>query len=218
MRRIDILTVVFLLQMIPGGLVTTAQAQNSRPNIVLIVADDLGYSDIGSFGGEIQTSVLDKLASEGIRFSNFHVLPTCSPTRAALLSGNDNHVAGMGVMREFIYPDVEDLPGYAGYLIDQVATIPEILRSADYHTYMTGKWHLGEEDEQNPYNRGFEKTFTMMNGGGSHWADMRPLSPPQSMIYRADGERRSLLCVRAVPRAGGVGAHDSGGAGRRGGG
>jgi arylsulfatase len=164
-----------------------------RPNILLIVADDLGYSDIGAFGGEISTPVLDRLAAEGLRFSNYHVLPTCSPTRAALLSGNDNHVAGMGVMGEFRYPEIADLPGYAGHLADQVATIPEILRAAGYHTYMAGKWHLGEEDEQSPFARGFEQTFTMMNGGGSHWADMRPLSPPQSMIYRRNGERITKL-------------------------
>jgi arylsulfatase len=72
----------------------------TTPNILLIVADDLGYSDIGPFGGEISTPTLDRLAGEGLRFSGFHVLPTCSPTRAALLSGNDNHVAGMGVMGE----------------------------------------------------------------------------------------------------------------------
>ncbi len=161
----------------------------TRPNILLIVADDLGYSDIGAFGGEISTPVLDRLASQGMRFSNFHVLPTCSPTRAALMSGNDNHVAGMGVMGEFIYPEIAELPGYAGHLADQVATIPEILRGTGYHTYMAGKWHLGEADEQSPYARGFEQTFTMMNGGGSHWADMRPLSPPQGMIYRRNGEQ-----------------------------
>ncbi len=165
----------------------------TRPNILLIVADDLGYSDIGPFGGEISTPVLDRLAGEGLRFSGFHVLPTCSPTRAALLSGNDNHVAGMGVMGEFIYPEIADLPGYVGHLADQVATIPEILRAAGYHTYMAGKWHLGEADDQSPHARGFEQTFTMMNGGGSHWADMRPLSPPQQMIYRRNGERISTL-------------------------
>jgi arylsulfatase len=157
------------------------------------VADDLGYSDIGSFGGEISTPVLDRLASEGLRFSGFHVLPTCSPTRAALLSGNDNHVAGMGVMSEFIYPEIAGLPGYVGHLADQVATIPEILRGAGYHTYMAGKWHLGEEDAQSPYARGFEQTLTMMNGGGSHWADMRPLSPTQAMIYRRNGEGLARL-------------------------
>jgi arylsulfatase len=166
---------------------------DTPPNILLIVADDLGYSDIGAFGGEIGTPVLDRLASEGMRFSAFHVLPTCSPTRAALMSGNDNHVAGMGVMSEFIYPEIAELPGYVGHLADQVATIPELLRTAEYHTYMAGKWHLGEEDAQSPYSRGFEQTFTMMNGGGSHWADMRPLSPPQSMIYRSNGRRLSEL-------------------------
>jgi arylsulfatase len=168
-------------------------APAGRPNILLIVADDLGYSDTGPFGGEIRTPVLGRLADEGLRFSNFHVLPTCSPTRAALLSGHDNHVAGMGVMGEFIYPEIAELPGYAGHLADQVATVPEILSEAGYHTYMTGKWHLGEEDEQSPYARGFGRTFTMMNGGGSHWADMRPLSPPQGMIYRRNGERLAEL-------------------------
>jgi arylsulfatase len=175
---------------------TVAKTQTSsakRPNILLIVADDLGYSDIGSYGSEINTPVLDQLANEGLRFSNFHVLPTCSPTRAALLSGNDNHVAGMGVMSEFIYQDIENLPGYVGHLADRVATIPEILKSAGYHTYMTGKWHLGEDDEQSPFARGFEQTFTMMNGGGSHWADMKPLSPTQGMIYRKNGKRIAAL-------------------------
>ncbi len=164
-----------------------------RPNILLIVADDLGYSDIGAYGGEIRTPVLDTLAMSGLRFSGFHVLPTCSPTRSALMSGNDNHVAGMGVMAEFIYPAIADLPGYVGHLADQVASIPEILSGAGYHTYMAGKWHLGEDDEQSPYARGFQQTFTMMNGGGSHWADMKPLSPPQAMIYRRNGERLAEL-------------------------
>ena len=125
-----------------------------QPNILLIVADDLGYSDIAPFGSSIQTPVLHRLADEGLRFSNFHVLPTCSPTRSALLSGNDNHVAGLGVMGEFIYPEIADLPGYAGHLSQQVATIPEILKEAGYHTYMAGKWHLGHEDDQSPFRRG----------------------------------------------------------------
>jgi arylsulfatase len=163
------------------------------PNILLIVVDDLGYSDIGPFGGEIRTPVLDQLAREGMRFSGFHVLPTCSPTRSALLSGNDNHVAGLGVMGEFLYPEISDLPGYAGHLADQVATIPEVLRSAGYHTYMAGKWHLGEADDQSPYARGFEQTLTLMEGGGSHWSDMRSLSAVGEMTYRRNGERITTL-------------------------
>ena len=165
------------------------EVDSARPNILLIVADDLGYSDLGSYGGEIATPTLDRLAGEGVRFSGFHVLPTCSPTRAALMSGNDNHVAGMGVMAEFIYPAIAKLPGYVGHLADQVATLPEILRGSGYHTYMAGKWHLGVDDDQSPYARGFEQTFTMMNGGGSHWADMRPLTMAEPMTYRRNGER-----------------------------
>jgi arylsulfatase len=165
-----------------------SQQKDARPNILLIVADDLGYSDIAPFGSEIQTPVLNSMAEEGMKFSNFHVLPTCSPTRSALLSGNDNHVAGLGVMREWIYPEIKDLPGYVGHLSDQVATIPEILNQAGYHTYMTGKWHLGEDDEQSPYARGFHETFTMMDGGGSHWSDMKGLTPSHKMLYRKNGK------------------------------
>jgi arylsulfatase A-like enzyme len=166
---------------------------DTRPNLILIVADDLGYSDINPFGGNINTPQLDRLSKSAMTFSNFHVLPTCSPTRSALLSGNDNHVAGLGVMGEFIYPAIKDLPGYEGHLNNQVASMPEVLREAGYHTFMAGKWHLGEDDEQSPHSRGFEETFTLMNGGGSHWTDMKPLSPPQELIYRNHGEKITTL-------------------------
>ena len=158
------------------------------PNILLIVADDLGYSDVGSFGGEIATPTLDQLAEEGLRLSNFHVLPTCSPTRSVLMSGTDNHVAGMGTMGEVVTPEMEGHPGYEGYLNFRVAALPEVLRASGYHTYMAGKWHLGAERETSPFARGFEQTFTLVPGGGSHWNDLRPLSPPQTMIYRRNGE------------------------------
>jgi len=161
----------------------------SKPNIILLVADDLGFSDIGPFGGDIQTPVLDKLAKESMRFSSFHVLPTCSPTRSVLLTGNDNHVAGLGVMEEMIYPALEGLPGYSGHLNEQVVTLPEILRQNGYHTYMAGKWHLGVEKGQIPSDRGFEESFALLQGGGSHYADQKPLSPSQAMDYRANGKK-----------------------------
>ena len=166
---------------------------DDRPNILLIVADDLAYSDLGAYGGEIETPVLDALAEEGLQFTNFYVLPTCSPTRSALMSGNTNHVAGMGVMAEFIYSEIEGRAGYEGYLSDQIAALPEILRDAGYHTYMAGKWHLGSSDERAPFRRGFEQTFALMDGGGSHWADMHPLTPLEPMIYRRNGERIDML-------------------------
>lgn len=116
-------------------------ADSAKPNILIIVADDLGFSDIAPFGGNIETPVLTALAKEGLSFSNFYAQPTCSPTRASLLTGNDNHVAGLGIMSEMDYPALKalNLPSYAGHLSKDVVTIPEILRDNGYHTYMTGK-------------------------------------------------------------------------------
>ena len=159
-----------------------------RPNILIIVADDMGYSDIGAFGGEIVTPTLDQLASDGLRLSNFHVLPTCSPSRSVLLSGIDNHLAGIGTMGEVRTAEMEGRPGYAGYLNFEVAALPEVLQADGYHTYMAGKWHLGDGEETTPHARGFEETFALLPGGGSHWSDRRPLSPPQTMIYSRNGQ------------------------------
>ncbi|MBC6367411.1 arylsulfatase [Algoriphagus sp. AK58] len=168
------------------------QDQNSdskKPNILIIVADDMGFSDIASFGGNIETPFLTGLAKEGISFSNFYVQPTCSPTRASLLTGTDNHVAGLGIMSEMDYPVLKALrlPGYSGHLSKEVVTIPEILRGNGYHTYMTGKWHLGEGKGMDPFDRGFEETFILGTGGGSHWNDKKALSLLQHMEYTRNG-------------------------------
>lgn len=143
-----------------------------RPNILLIVADDMGYSDLGAFGGEIATPNLDALAARGLRATNFTVEPTCSPTRSALLTGADNHVAGLGNMAEFLGPKQQGQPGYEGHLNARVVSIATVLRDAGYHTYMAGKWHLGDEPSQWPAAKGFERDFTLMQGGGSNWSDM----------------------------------------------
>jgi arylsulfatase len=148
---------------------------------LLIVADDLGYSDIGSFGGEIETPALDRLAEEGLRVSNFHVLPSCSPTRSVLLSGTDNHVAGIGTMGEFLTPETKGQPGYEGYLNFQVAALPEVLRAGGYHTYMAGKWHLGLEETTIPYARGFEETFILAPG-------REPLERSQAGVASGDND------------------------------
>ncbi len=170
-----------------------SSAEARQPNILLIVADDLGYSDIGSFGGEIATPTLDRLANEGLRLSNFHVLASCSPTRSVLLSGTDNHVAGIGTMGELLTPEMEGHPGYAGYLNFEVAALPEVLKAGGYHTYMAGKWHLGHEKDTTPHARGFEETFALLPGGGSHWSDRKPLSPPQTMVYSRNGKKVESL-------------------------
>lgn len=170
------------------------KSNSDKPNILLIVADDLGYSDISPFGGNIKTPVLEELANEGISFSRFYVQPTCSPTRSSLLTGNDNHVAGLGIMSEANYPELKELnlPGYAGELSKQVVTIPEVLRDFGYHTYMVGKWHLGEGPGKDPYDRGFEETFILGTGGGSHFNDLKALSPLQHMEYTRNGKSVEL--------------------------
>ncbi len=149
-KKLSLLAAIPTLTLALSGC-TGEQQTAMQPNILLIVADDLGYSDIGSFGGGIVTPALDRLADEGLRLSNFHVLPSCSPTRSVLMSGTDNHVAGMGTMGELLTPDMAGQPGYEGYLNFQVAALPEVLRAGGYHTYMAGKWHLGHEEETIPY-------------------------------------------------------------------
>jgi len=160
-----------------------SEIKSQKPNILLIVADDMGYSDIGPFGSEIKTPVLDKLAEQGVRLSGFHVLPTCSPTRSVLLSGSDNHVAGLGVMGELSYPQIAGKDGYTGHLSDRIVTLPQVLKDNSYHTYMCGKWHLGDEEEYLPSSKGFTETFILAEGGGSHWADSKGVSPLSHMTY-----------------------------------
>ena len=142
----------------------------TQPNILLIVADDLGFSDLGAFGGEIQTPHLDAIAFEGLRFTDFHTASTCSPTRSMLLSGTDHHLAGLGTMAESLRPHQQGQPGYEGYLNDQVAALPELLRDAGYYTVMSGKWHLGLTPERFPARRGFEKSFALLPGAANHYA------------------------------------------------
>ena len=142
----------------------------TQPNILLIVADDLGFSDLGAFGGEIRTPHLDAIALQGLRLTDFHTASTCSPTRSMLLSGTDHHLAGLGTMAESIRPDQQGQPGYEGYLNDQVVALPELLKDAGYYTVMSGKWHLGLTPERFPARRGFEKSFTLLPGAANHYA------------------------------------------------
>ena len=166
---------------------TAAFSADDRPNIVIILADDMGYSDMGSFGSEIQTPHLDALAQEGVRFTQFYTHASCSPTRSMLLSGVDTHLNGLGNMDEFTAPNQMGVPGYEGYLNDAVVTLPQLLKEADYHTYMVGKWHMGKAPDKIPRARGFERDFSLLDGGGSYW-DMTNLTArvPRS-LFTEDG-------------------------------
>ena len=152
----------------PGAEAGSAQGQG-RPNILLIVADDLGFSDLGAFGGEIATPNLDRLAFDGVRLTGLHTAPTCSPTRAMLVTGNDHHEVGLGSMAELTTPEQLGQPGYEGYLTRRAATVAERLRAGGYRTYMAGKWHLGLEEDQSPAARGFDRSFALLQGVHNHY-------------------------------------------------
>ena len=142
-----------------------------RPNFLLIVADDLGFSDCGCFGSEILTPNIDKLSEDGIRFTSFHVAAACSPTRAMLMSGTDHHLTGLGQLPEFIRgsPAHQNQPGHEGYLLPSVAALPELLSDGGYHTVMSGKWHLGLKPEHDPAARGFKQSFALLPGCANHY-------------------------------------------------
>ena len=164
-----------------------AQAPPQRPNIVVILGDDLGFADMGSFGGEIKTPNLDALAKEGMRFSNFYTNASCSPTRSVLLSGVDTHLNGLGNMDEWTAPNQRGAVGYEGYLSTRVATLPELLKGAGYHTYMVGKWHLGKQPELIPRARGFERDFTLLDGAGSYWDMTNFTAAAPKSVFTEDG-------------------------------
>lgn len=182
-----VLTLVLLLALCSCAVWADAPAR--RPNLLLIVADDMGYSDLACFGGEISTPHIDALAKRGLRASNFYAAPSCSPSRSMLLSGTDSHIAGIGNMAEWTGPTQRGKPGYEGHLNERVASVATLLRDGGYHTTMAGKWHLGEKPDQWPAARGFEKDLSLLQGAGSHWADMQGLLPSEPRVtYTRNGQ------------------------------
>ncbi len=180
---------LFTLLALPASGSCAADPPKSSPNILLIVADDMGYSDLGCFGGEIRTPNIDALAGRGLRATHFYVAPSCSPTRSMLLSGTDSHIAGIGNMAEWTGPTQRDQPGYEGALNTRVVTAATRLRDAGYHTYMAGKWHLGDKPDQWPAARGFTRDFSLLQGAGSHWADSLGLLPSEPKVsYTRNGK------------------------------
>ena len=162
--------------------------ETKKPNILVIVADDLGYSDIEPFGGEISTPNLRKMAKEGSTLTDFYAGPTCSVTRSMLLTGNDNHQAGLGTMAELMQPEHKGKLGYEGHLNQKVMTLAEILKGSGYFSLITGKWHLGKTVNSQPSARGFDRSYTLIPGGGSH-VDMSPMFPSNyKALYLENGK------------------------------
>ncbi len=187
-RRSLLLPAILVLPFLLGACAEQpAEEPAVRPNILLIVVDDLGYTDLGAYGGEIETPHLDALAREGMLFTDFYAASTCSPTRAMLLTGTDNHLTGLGTMTGDHVGDQKGAPGYETYLNFRVASVAELLQDAGYHTYMSGKWHLGVEDHVAPAARGFDRSFALLEGGGGHFNTMGMFSADSPATYRDDG-------------------------------
>ncbi len=169
-------------------LTTAVTAENlNKANVLVIVADDLGFSDVEPFGGEIHTPNIQKLAKDGAILNNFHAGPTCSITRSMLLTGNDSHQAGLGTMAELLQPEQKGKLGYEGRLNQQVMTLAEVLKSSGYASFITGKWHLGATEESTPKARGFDKSFTLMPGGAAHMDASQMFPGNYKASYMEDG-------------------------------
>ena len=168
----------------------TSRLETDTPNVVLILADDLAFSDLGAYGSEIETPHLDELASNGVLFTRFHSSAMCSPSRAMLLTGVDQHKNGYGTMGEYLDDSQRGQPGYEGYLNNQVVTVASLLDSAGFNTFMTGKWHLGSQTL--PSDRGFDRTFILLQGAGSHFDNTGYASARPIVDYFRNGEAVEL--------------------------
>ncbi|MEP0201075.1 MAG: arylsulfatase [Halioglobus sp.] len=170
----------------------STEVSAKRPNIVLLVGDDMGLGDIGPFGSEIHTPSLNMMAKQGVRFSNFHASPVCSITRSQLLTGNNNIEIGLASFDYAVYPEAKGKPGYEGYLTEKAVTIQELLRDAGYDTYQTGKWHLGgQHGGRGPHDMGFTHSYGILAGGSNHWnsGDMLPnMAHPDSQKAAKAGQ------------------------------
>ena len=167
---------------------TTAAAPadtDQRPNIILVLLDDTGFADIGAYGSEIETPNIDRLAAEGVQFTNFHAAAACSPTRGMLMTGVDNHHVGMGNMIEIMADNQFDQPGYESFMNDRVVTVATLLRDAGYHTYLSGKWHLGKTKDSIPAARGFERSFTLLESGADNF-EMKSYLPLNEFVHWYD--------------------------------
>ena len=170
-----------------------APAWAKRPNIVVLLADDWGYSDVGAFGSEIHTPHLNQLAQSGTRFSNFHVSASCSPTRSMLLTGVDNHLNGVGNMRETIPQSHVGRAGYLSVLNQRVVTVASLLQDQGYRTYAAGKWHVGKEPHNLPPARGFDRSLVMGDSGSDNWETGKLYLDLTDKVYWYDNGREAQM-------------------------
>ena len=166
--------------------------EQARPNIVFILIDDAGFSDFGSYGSEIQTPNLDRIAQDGVRFTNFHVASTCEATRVMLQSGIDNHRAGAGTLQVVIADNQRGKPGYEGYLSDDAHSLGQLLHDAGYATYYTGKWNIGNGLARSPGARGWDRYMSLEQTGADNY-EAKVYAPfNMEAVWWEDGHRAVL--------------------------
>ncbi|MEO1042942.1 MAG: arylsulfatase [Pseudomonadota bacterium] len=153
------------------GMLFGAASAQERPNVVVILIDDVGFMDLGAFGGEAKTPTIDALAARGTMFTRAHTSPLCAPSRAMLLTGIDSHRAGVSSIPEVLPPELIGKPGYGLSLEPGVETIATHLRASGYRTFMTGKWHLGSKAGELPIDHGFDRSFALDASGADNWED-----------------------------------------------
>jgi arylsulfatase/uncharacterized sulfatase len=165
----------------------------SRPNIVLLVADDWGFTDVGAFGSEIATPNIDALAKRGVRFSNFHAAASCAPTRSMLLTGVDNHRNGVGNLSEAMPREHKGQPGYQGSLTRNVVTVASLLQDSGYRTYITGKWNVGSEPYNLPNQRGFDRSIIQGDTGSDNWDPQQRYLPHSAKVHWYEDGKEAVM-------------------------
>lgn len=175
----------------------TASAQETeesvpRPNIVVILADDVALMDFGAYGGEARTPNIDMLAKRGAMFTQFRTSPLCSPSRAMLLTGMDNHLTGVATIPEVLPAEQAGKPGYTMALEPGVLTLADHLRAAGYRTLLSGKWHLGKTPEEMPQAHGFDRSFALAASGADNWEDRSYMPFYKDAPWFEDGVEASL--------------------------
>ena len=166
---------------------SSSQSGTDKPNIILVMVDDLGYSDFGCYGSEINTPTIDKLASEGLRLREFYNNSICAPTRASLITGQYHHKAGVGYFNVNL-----GLPAYQGWLNKESLTFGEVLKQAGYRTYLSGKWHVGNDSLYWPNQRGFDRFYGFINGASNYY-DISPYKEKALPVELVENNKRINL-------------------------
>ncbi|GGB56212.1 arylsulfatase [Roseibium aquae] len=169
-------------------MVLPAQAQDARPNILVVLFDDVGFTGFGAYGADARTPRIDALAQSGTLFSRYYSSPFCGPSRAMLMTGMDNHQVGMGTLVETVTPDQRALPGYSMVWDDDQATLATLLSDAGYHTYVTGKWGIGAKGANLPDRFGFDRSYVMDSTGGSNYDHSHYLPGYPEVSWYENGE------------------------------